>query len=109
MRVEAGRIEGDLEVADGLTLAGMVSGVVTVRDGGELRLAGRVSQTLTVEPGGVAVVVGSVSGDVTNEGGTLTIYGQVGGRLRHVAGLTRLHEKAVVAGGVEGAVERFSD
>ena len=106
MRTEAGKIQGDLEVTDGLILMGMVQGSVRVGGGGQLRLLGTVSGDLAVEPGGEVELVGLVRQDATNSGGNLTVVGTISGRLYAKAGRTRLDKQAVVKGGIEGDVER---
>jgi hypothetical protein len=105
MRTELGRIDGDLEVVDGLVLVGSVSGSVSVRRGGDFTLAGSVSGDVLVEAGASADLMGMVGGDVRNAGGTLTVQGMVKGALRAEAGATRVDAEAIVEGGIEGPVE----
>lgn len=81
--VESGKIVGDVRVApDGdLTVAGMVTGTVTVQSGGHAQISGMVGG-LVVEPGGRAELHGMCTGNVTNHiGGELFIEGSVHGSL----------------------------
>lgn len=97
-------VQGNIAVADELTLYGMVTGTAVVENGGILRLHGMV-RNLVVEPGGAAHVFGMVTEDAHNRGGRLNVSGTVNGRRRAEAGTTRVHDDSKILGGVLGAVE----
>jgi hypothetical protein len=100
MIVEHGKIEGNLEVGDGFILHGMVTGTITVLDGGVLELHGTCGRDLILEEGATAFLRGTVSGDVRNRGGRLEVYGAIYGRLYKVAGETVVDHNAIVKRGV---------
>jgi len=72
-----------------LVLMGTADGGVVVLGGGYARIAGTVGD-LFVATGGTAVVSpsGVCSGSVTNDGGTLSIEGEVVGEVLSIAGST---------------------
>ncbi len=49
MKVEYGKLEGDVYIADEFTLHGMITGSATVATGGRLVLHGMVCQDLILE------------------------------------------------------------
>lgn len=71
---------GDLDVTDEIEQIGQVTGTTYVRNGGYLVAHGQLSGGLIIDEGGVAVIHGQVSRDVINNG-SLTIYGQIVGRI----------------------------
>jgi cytoskeletal protein CcmA (bactofilin family) len=79
MTVEHGKIEGDISLDYELTLHGMVTGNVTIVSGGALVLHGMCCQNLIVQKGAKAYLHGTVGGNALNRGGTLEVYGTVGG------------------------------
>ena len=87
MTVEHGKIEGDVLIDSDLTLRGMVTGNITVVNGGFLALHGMCCRNLVVERGGQVYLYGTVSGDVLNRGGHLEVYGTVSGYI-HTAKVT---------------------
>ncbi len=68
MRAERGKIEGNLRVADGLDLHGMVTRTVSVAPRRRLELRGTVCRDLVLEEGSSGHLYGTVSGDVYNRG-----------------------------------------
>jgi autotransporter passenger strand-loop-strand repeat protein len=54
-----------------------IVGNVTVVQGGDFTLNGQVTGNVTVQAGGKLNVYGEVDGTVVNQGGDVTIYGQV--------------------------------
>jgi hypothetical protein len=98
MRIERGKIEGDVEIREDLELHGMIAGSATVKDGARLDLNGTVTGDLVVEEGATVILRGTVAGDVTNRGGELAIYGMIDGRLIRVAGTTEVDPDAVIHG-----------
>jgi hypothetical protein len=64
MRAEHGQIEGNLRVADGLDLHGMVTGPVSVAPEGRLELRGTVCRALPLEEGSYVQLYETVPGDV---------------------------------------------
>jgi cytoskeletal protein CcmA (bactofilin family) len=100
MRVERGIIEGDLEVEDDLSLPGMVTGNVTVLDGGTLELNGTCGKNLILEDGATAFLNGTVNGSVYNRGGKLEVCGIIYGSLHKEAGETFVDRNAVIQRGI---------
>lgn len=81
MGAEHGKIEGNLRVADGLDLHGMVTGTVSVAPGRRLEWRGTVCRDLGLEEGSSVHLYGTVSGDVYSRGGGLLVYESTGGTL----------------------------
>jgi cytoskeletal protein CcmA (bactofilin family) len=104
VREERGKIEGNLTVSDALTVQGMVTGSITVQQGGSLELHGMCCGNLTVEPGANASTFGMVCGKVLNLGGQLAINGMVTSAMTCQAGETTLGPDSRVMGGIEGKV-----
>ncbi len=104
MREENGKIDGDLIVCDPVTIHGMVTGKIVVRDGGLLTLHGICSKNLEVEAGGIARTTGIVGGNIINHGGEISIQGIVKGAIACPNGTTEIDSRAIVCGGIEGTV-----
>lgn len=98
MAEERGKIEGDLNVADRFDLFGMVTGNLTVSEGGTAVIYGMVMSNLIVKPRGRAVLQGMICGNAVNEGGTLEIYGVVVGSLDATVGTTTVADGAMIRG-----------
>ncbi len=81
MKVEEGRIEGDITVDEEFQLDGIISGNITVVSGGSLILHGTCLGSLTIESDASANVHGTVVGDVHNQGGQLEVHGSVEGNI----------------------------
>lgn len=96
----SGKIEGDYVVGESFELAGMVTGTVTVTNGGRFLLNGMVCKNLLVEVGGSVTLNGTVAGNVHNCGGKLVIYGTITGSLYKHSGVTHIDPKAVIRGGI---------
>ena len=92
--VHRGQIDERIEVADLLTVIGVVQGGAHVGPGATLRVEGELHGLLTIEVEGTAVVDGVVSGEVVNHG-YLMVAGRLTGRVSHDAGMI-----AVAAGSV---------
>ena len=96
MSIEHGKIEDDVQLDEELTLHGMVTGSITVVEGGLLTLHGTCCRDLIVEEGARAYVHGTVSGNVLNRGGYLEVYGTIAGSLHTENGNTLVDSDAVV-------------
>ncbi|WP_374621426.1 hypothetical protein [Pandoraea sp.] len=72
--------KGDLIVDGDHETRGQVTGTTYVRSGGRLIVNGQLAGGLIIEQGGAAVVHGQVARNVINNG-TLTLYGQVAGKV----------------------------
>jgi cytoskeletal protein CcmA (bactofilin family) len=97
MTEEHGKIDGDLSVEGDFVLHGMVTGTVTVNDGGDLVLNGMV-RDLVITPGGRCVLHGTVANNVVNRGGMLAIFGTINGALDTTDGSTTIDPGAVIGG-----------
>lgn len=93
---ETGKIEGDLRIDGDFVLRGMVTGTVTVTDGGYCELHGVIGKDLIVEPGGIVTLHGMVIRDVFNLGGDLEIFGMIHGALHDQKGSTLVDAEAVI-------------
>lgn len=71
---------GNLEISTAYEQNGQVTGTTYVRTGGRLIARGQLSGGLIIDQGGEAIVHGQVSRNVVNHG-TLTLHGQVSGRV----------------------------
>ncbi len=96
MRSERGKIDGDWSVNDDVELHGMVTGAITVDDGGFIRLYGMCCGDFIVHAGGRAAVHGMVKGDVINRGGDVVIYGMVDGVVHEDSGKTTIDATAII-------------
>ena len=103
MKIETGKIEGDLSLSHQLVMAGMVTGNITVTAGGVLELTGMCLQSVIVKPGGTARILGMVQKDVINEGGSIKITGTIHGAVTTKSGTTVVDQVAVVVRGVTQA------
>lgn len=101
LKVEYGKIEGDLEVSEEFRLHGMVTGTITVLTGGLLELHGMCVGDLLLAEGSTVVLNGMVMGDVTNDGGDLSIFGMIEGGLNRLGGTTSIDQKAVIKGTIK--------
>ncbi len=81
MKIEHGKIEGDIEIDSDLKMHGMFTGNVTVKRGGHLILHGLAAQDLITEPDSKVEIKGMVKGNVINKGGQFSVSGMVSGRL----------------------------
>jgi len=96
MKAITGTVEGDLSVSEHLILQGMVTGNITVEQGGSLHLHGMCCKSLIVNLGGRATVHGMVSEDITNRGGNVSVFGMVVGSVHSQSGETHIAPSAVV-------------
>ena len=96
MKAITGTVEGDLRVSEHLILQGMVTGNITVEQGGSLHLHGMCCKSLIVNLGGTATVHGMVSEDITNRGGNVSVFGMVVGSVHSQSGETHIAPSAVV-------------
>lgn len=92
------KIEKDLELinSEEVILHGMVVGDVRIKDNANFILHGMITGNLIIEKQGISIIHGTVCGYVTNNGGKLTHYGTINGRLNKVSGETYVDEKAFV-------------
>lgn len=74
------QIVEDMIIAGRKDVTGQLVGVVRVLAGGYLVQHGQITGGLVIEEGGEAVVHGQIVNDVINHG-TLTLLGQITGRL----------------------------
>ncbi len=100
MRIEKGEFEGNLDVAEAVTVTGSVSGDIRVLPEGRLQLDGSCGGRLIVEEGGSAVVCGMVRGDVHNKG-LLDLRGKVCGSVMSAEGRLTQAPQAEIAGTVK--------
>ncbi len=98
MRIENKKIEGDIKIAEELTVNGTITGSAVVSSGGKLILNGIVKQDVILERGSYVELYGEVEGDVHNHGGELKLYGKVNGSLYKDAGVIVIHPTAVIKG-----------
>jgi cytoskeletal protein CcmA (bactofilin family) len=84
MKVEEGKIEGDITVDEEFQLNGIISGNITVVTGGSLILHGTCLGNLVIERDALANIHGTVVGDVENQGGKLEVHGTVDGNIVEV-------------------------
>src|ERR1035438_1692893 len=94
------KVEGNKVFKSDTELFGMVTGSAQVLAGVELKMYGMICGSLTLDQGSSVELRGTVSGDVVNNGGTLSVYGIVYGRVISKSGKTMVDKKAVVTGGV---------
>lgn len=88
MRKRSDKIDGNLDVIDGLTFHGVVKGDIHVLADGTLNLHGICHGDLYVARGGSVFVVGTVMGNTINRGGWLAVSGSVEGLSITEAGTT---------------------
>jgi len=100
MTAENGKIEGDLKVDTTFTLNGMVTGSITVIQGGILQLHGMCCGDLIIEQGGIAIVNGIVVRNIFNQG-TIEVRGIVNGNVSSKGAHYQQAPGAVVRGTVE--------
>jgi cytoskeletal protein CcmA (bactofilin family) len=81
MKIEEGRVDGDITVDEDFVLNGAVSGNIVVISGGSLELNGTCEGDLTLEPDTTVRINGLVGGDIHNLGGKLEITGVLHGTL----------------------------
>src|SRR5438874_679234 len=116
MREERNTLNGNQIITDAVDLWGVISGNVTVVDGGKMYIRGAVYGDLKVAHGGRVHIYGNVSGDLVvlegakvihsgvlggdaiNEGGRLFIDGsaRVLGHVRTHSGETKVDSKAQI-------------
>ena len=78
MQIVEGPLPGPIIIRTDTRLYGVVSGDVTVPRGVRLELEGVVTGNLLACTGSKVLVHGEVRGRLFNEGGTVSIYGEVG-------------------------------
>jgi cytoskeletal protein CcmA (bactofilin family) len=78
LQIVEGPIAGPIIIRTDTRLYGVVSGDVTVPRGVRLELEGVVTGNLLACPGSKVMVHGEVRGRLFNEGGSVSIYGEVG-------------------------------
>lgn len=100
MRFEDENIEGDLSLNDALTMRAIILGRTFVEAGGELILHGTCAKNATIKEGGKMTVHGTVNDSILNQGGALEVFGVVNGQIQTNSGKTKIHDGAVVAGGI---------
>jgi hypothetical protein len=98
MKIFDGKHEGPLTVSDQLRISGMVTGLLTVADGGVLYLSGMATDDVVVEPGGTLYLDGMATENVTNRGGTLVVSGMIVAALHEVDGKTEVEPGAHISG-----------
>jgi len=98
MRIEHGKIEGDIQLDEELILHGMVTGNITILKDGVLTLHGTCCKNIIMEKGARATLHGTVGGDVLNNEGYLEVYGTIAGSLHTINGHTFVDPNAVVNG-----------
>jgi predicted acyltransferase (DUF342 family) len=116
MREERGTLNGNQFISEAVDLWGVISGNVTVVDGGKMYVRGAIYGSLKVAHGGRVHIYGNVSGDLVvlegakvihsgvlggdaiNEGGRLFIdaSARVLGRVKKLSGETNVDSKAQV-------------
>ncbi|WP_413472530.1 hypothetical protein [Shewanella baltica] len=99
MKFENGKVSGDLVVEHDLTLNGMVSGHIHVKENSKLILNGMCLGDLQVDAGSEVDIRGIVQGNIRNLGGVLKINGIVQGNVSD-AGTTLVSEGAIVEGSI---------
>lgn len=104
MKKTHGKLEGDLTVSEDFELHGTASGNAVVKSGATLQLHGTVGGDLHVEPGAIVGLHGTVNGDAVNDGGILRVFGTIHGTLIQNSGDTAVDDRAVIDGGIRGAV-----
>ena len=78
MQIVEGPIAGPIIIRSDTRLYGVVTGDVTVPRGVRFELEGVVTGNLMACTGSKVMVHGEVRGRLFNEGGTVSIYGEVG-------------------------------
>jgi hypothetical protein len=86
---------GDLVVDGHLEIGGQVTGTTYVDEGGVLIARGQLAGGLIIRKGGIATIYGQVSRNVVNEG-TLTLHGQVCGKILGYPPVNALSSEQVV-------------
>ena len=82
MTSEHGKIDNDLLLSEELIFHGMVTGNVTIDNGGKFILDGMCCKDLIIKEGGECYIHGTVVGNVDNIGGYLEVFGTISGHLR---------------------------
>lgn len=98
MRVETGRLQGDLVLDEDTEIRGMVTGHVRVCAGATLVLNGTIGGCLVVVPGATAHINGVVGHHIYNAGGTVEIRGVVQRHLDTEAGETKVFAGSIIGG-----------
>ncbi len=98
MDTEFGKIDGDLTLSKSLVLFGMITGDITVVEGGQLTLHGMCCRSLILRKGSRVTLHGTVCGNVLNEAGVLDVYGTIIGALHTTGGQTSIKPGAVIDG-----------
>ncbi|MEN3034840.1 MAG: polymer-forming cytoskeletal protein [Candidatus Methanosuratincola sp.] len=98
MRIENKKIEGDIKIAEELTVNGTITGSAVVSNGGKLILNGIVNQDVILERGSYVEIYGEVEGNIHNHGGELKLYGKLNGSLYKDSGVIVIYHNAVIKG-----------
>ena len=101
MKLENGKIEGDLVVSEDLQLNGMVTGNIIVTDSAKLLLNGMCLGSVHIEGDSTAIVHGIVQENIENSNGTLHVYGTVNGDVISGSGETKISSEARVCGSIK--------
>ncbi|EIK94015.1 hypothetical protein PMM47T1_24014 [Pseudomonas sp. M47T1] len=96
MKMENGKIVGDIQIAEDFQLNGTVTGSVTVSPNAHFQLQGMVLKNLVIEAGGSAEINGTVQGYVTNSG-SLVVRGVIKGLLSTLSGTTETTASARIS------------
>ena len=98
MEIFNGRHDGPASVTGEHELQGMVTGDLTVEDGGKLLVTGMCCANLIVQQGARVIVRGMVMKNIHNLGGYVEIYGNVKGNVLRDGGETLIHGSADIEG-----------
>ncbi|MFC1936582.1 polymer-forming cytoskeletal protein [Chloroflexota bacterium] len=77
--IEAHTIQGEFAVKENAVINGNFEGDIIVHDGNSISVFGTIKGNLTICQSANCMVVGSVEGDVINNGGRISIFGEVHG------------------------------
>ena len=96
-----GELDGNLDTRGTVTLAGLMSGDATVRDGTTtIQSTATVNGSVTVLSAGTLISDGVVTGDVDSSGQS-TLGGSIAGKVTVQDGTTTITSSGVVTGGAE--------
>ena len=100
MKTIEGKIEGGFAFEEDSRLRGIIVGDCTVLPHVAVELNGIIVGKLTLQPSSTAVLHGIVNGDIHNEGGNLSIFGVVNGRVLRHGGVTEVDPAAIIRDGL---------
>jgi cytoskeletal protein CcmA (bactofilin family) len=100
MKTTNDKIDGSLTITEAFSIHGMVTGAITVVQGGTLHLYGMCGGDLNVDSGGTAIICGMVVGNVRNKG-TIEVQGTVAGSIYTRGAHYQQAPGAIVRGAVE--------